>query len=225
MLRLIFIPASCRAICPSGVVRVAALRLPQPEYGVPVSVAGLLLAAGAGRRMGGPKALLEYEGQLLVERGADLLRRGGCDPVYVVLGAAADEVLARADLSTAQVVRNDDWPTGMGSSLRAGLVAMPQETTAVVVALADQPLVGAEAVRRLIRAHESGAGLAVATYDGRPRNPTLLGSDHWPGVVAAATGDVGARAYLRGRTDVAQIACDDTGSPADLDTPADLPGA
>jgi nicotine blue oxidoreductase len=145
--------------------------------------------------------------------------------VYVVLGAAADEVMAKADLSTAQVVRNDDWETGMGSSLRAGLTAMPDDVTAVVVALADQPLVGAEAVRRLSRAHQSGAGLAVATYEGRPRNPTLLGRDHWPGVLAVATGDVGARAYLRGRSDVEHIPCDDTGSPADLDTPADLPGA
>jgi nicotine blue oxidoreductase len=102
---------------------------------------------------------------------------------------------------------------------------MPDDVTAVVVALADQPLVGAEAVRRLSRAHQSGAGLAVATYEGRPRNPTLLGRDHWPGVLAVATGDVGARAYLRGRSDVEHIPCDDTGSPADLDTPADLPGA
>jgi nicotine blue oxidoreductase len=224
MLRLIFIPASCRATGTPRVVPVAVPGVPQPEYVVPVSVAGLLLAAGAGRRMGGPKALLEYDGQLLVDRGAGLLRSGGCHPVYVVVGAAADEVVAKADLATAQVVRNDDWATGMASSLRAGLSAMPDSVSAVVVALADQPLIGAEAVRRLIRAHESGAGLAVATYDGSPRNPTLLGRDHWPGVLAAATGDVGARAYLRDRTDVEQVPCDDTGSPADLDTPADLTG-
>jgi CTP:molybdopterin cytidylyltransferase MocA len=190
---------------------------------VRVSVAGLLLAAGAGRRIGGPKALIRYDGQLLVERGADLLRAGGCEPVYVVLGAAADEVLAQADLGTAQVVRNNEWASGMASSLRAGLAAMPDDATAVVVALADQPLVGAEAVRRLIRAHQGGATLAVATYEGEPRNPTLLGRDHWAGVMASTTGDVGARAYLREHSaDVVRVPCDGTGSPDDLDTPEDL---
>ena len=86
--------------------------------------AGLLLAAGAGRRYGMPKALVERDGRLLVERGLATLRTGGCDPVVVVLGAAADEVRAHADLSGAYVVYNPDWADGMGSSLRTGLAAL-----------------------------------------------------------------------------------------------------
>jgi len=88
-----------------------------------VHVAGLVLAAGAGRRYGMPKALVPYEGSLLVERACRLLSVV-CDPVYVVLGAAADEVLSRADLGRAEVTVNRDWDSGMGSSLRTGLNAL-----------------------------------------------------------------------------------------------------
>ena len=89
--------------------------------------AGLVLAAGAGRRYGSPKALVRLGDRLLVERAADLLAAGGCDPVLVVLGAAADEVLATAALP--ETVLNPDWATGMGSSLRAGLAALPPRRT------------------------------------------------------------------------------------------------
>lgn len=188
------------------------------------TVAGLLLAAGEGRRMGGPKALLRYDGRLLVERGADLLAAGGCDPVHVVVGAAADQVIATADLGEAVAVRNDDWPTGLASSLRAGLLSFPPGVTAAVVALADQPGVTPEVIRRLVAAYRSGASLAVATYDGKPRNPTLLARDTWPAVLDSATGDTGARAYLRAHPDaVTSVPCEDIATPADLDTPADLP--
>jgi nicotine blue oxidoreductase len=94
---------------------------------------------------------------------------------------------------------------------------------AVVVALADQPLVGAGAVARLIAAHRAGASVAVATYQGQPRNPVLLAREHWPEVIATATGDQGARAFLRARPDlVTRIECGDTGRPDDIDTTADL---
>jgi nicotine blue oxidoreductase len=181
--------------------------------------AGLLLAAGAGSRLGGPKALLDLAGRSLVERGVQLLREGGCDPVVVVLGAQAEAV---RPLVQADVVVADDWAEGMGASLRAGLAALTATSaTACVVALVDQPLVGVEAVRRLLACR--GAEAAVATYDGRPRNPVLLGRAVWPEVAALAVGDVGARAWLRTHADrVVEVACDGTGSPVDVDTPADL---
>ena len=92
-----------------------------------------------------------------------------------------------------------------------------------MVALADQPLVGAEAVARLIAAYRAGASVAVAAYDGQPRNPVLLAREHWPEVIATATGDSGARAFVRARADlVTLVECGDTGRPDDIDTPADL---
>ena len=184
-----------------------------------MSVAGLLLAAGAGRRMGGPKALVEIDGIPLVQRGIGLLADGGCGPVVVVVGASAERV--RPLCAGARVVEATDWATGMGASLRAGLAAL--EADAVVVALVDQPDVSVAAVERLRAAHRDGAVAAVASYDGRPRNPVLLDRSVWADVAAGAVGDEGARAWLRGHPDrVVHVDCSDAGSPYDLDTPQDL---
>jgi len=195
----------------------------RPEPGSPAGrggrpeVAGLVLAAGRGSRLGQPKATVEVGGRTLVQRAVALLRDGGADPVVVVSGAVA------VTAPGAVVVHNQDWPTGMGSSLRAGLAALPHDRDAVVVALVDQPLVSPAAVRRLIDAYRSGAELAVACYDGAQRNPVLIARAHWPGVAAAARGDVGARAYLRAHADlVTAVECGDVGRPDDLDTGEDL---
>jgi len=180
-------------------------------------VAGVLLAAGEGSRFGRPKALVELDGQTLAERGVKTLLAGGADPIFVVTGAAAVEI------DGVPTVYNQQWRTGMGSSLRAALRALPQDVDAVVVALADQPLVGAEAVARLITAYRAGATVAVAAYEGKPRNPVLLAREHWPEVIATATGDQGARTFLRTRPElVTRVECGDTGRPDDIDTPADL---
>ncbi|GGT53411.1 nucleotidyltransferase family protein [Actinomadura citrea] len=181
------------------------------------SPAGLLLAAGEGRRLGRPKATVELDGERLVDRGVRTLRDGGCSPVLVVAGAAQIEVIG------AVVVPNPDWRDGMGSSLRAGLAALPPGCPAVVVALVDQPLVTPAAVERLIAAFAEGAGIAVATYGGAPRNPVLLGAGHLAGVAEAAVGDQGARGYLRARPElVTPVPCDDVAAPDDIDTPEDL---
>jgi len=182
-------------------------------------VAGILLAAGEGSRLGRPKALVELGGRTLAERGVALLRDGGADPVLVVTGAVP------VSLAGVRAVDNPDWRTGMGSSLTAGLRALVavDDCGAAVVALADQPLVGAAAVRRLIAAYRDGASVAVAAYDGKPRNPVLIARQHWDAVLELATGDTGARPFLRAYPElVTLVECGDTGSAYDVDTPQDL---
>jgi len=201
----------------------------------PQLVAGVLLAAGAGSRLGRPKALVMVGGQSMARRGITLLRDGGADPVIVVTGATGpDTDVTGLDTGPggagtdgrergAISVHNPDWPTGMGSSLAVGLRAVPAECTAAVLALADQPLVGSQAVRRLLAAHAAGAGVAVACYQGRPRNPVLISREHWPEVIALASGDVGARPFLRTHPElVTEVECGDTGRPDDVDSPEDL---
>ncbi len=179
--------------------------------------AGLLLAAGEGSRLGRPKALVEIDGVRLVDRGVRMLHEAGCTPIIVVTGAA------RVDVAGAVVVHNPDWRTGMGSSLRAGLSALAPDCPAVVIALVDQPKVTADAVRRLREAHESGARVAVASYAGRPRNPVLIAHEHFAEAASHATGDMGAREFLRARSDiVVPVPCDDVAEPDDIDTLEDL---
>ncbi|QNE73938.1 NTP transferase domain-containing protein [Streptomyces finlayi] len=188
-------------------------------------IAGLLLAAGGGRRLGGrPKALLPHRGRPLVEHAVRTLRDGGCGPLHVVLGAAADEVRGRADLSGCVVTDNPEWAEGMGSSLRAGLRALSGSgADAALVLLVDQPGIGAEAVARVRSAYHSRSGLAAASYDGERGHPVLFGADHWADIAEAAVGDRGARDHLRAHRDaVTLVECSDVAQAYDIDTPEDL---
>ena len=176
-----------------------------------MTVRGLLLAAGAGSRMGVPKALVD---DWLV-RGVRTLRDGGCDGVTVVLGAdaaLAAELLAGIE---ADAVIAEDWAEGMGASLRAGLAGLDAE--AVLVSLVDLPDLDAEVVRRVLGAGADAATLRRATYDGTPGHPVLIGRDHWAGVSETALGDRGARDYLAAR-DVVTVECGDLATGADVDS-------
>ena len=164
-----------------------------------MQIAGVVLAAGAGRRYGMAKALVERDGRLLVRRAAGTLAEAGCTPVLVVVGARAGDVRAAAPELT--YVDNPDWAGGMASSLRAGLAALAGTPAAAAVAAPD--------------------ALATGGYAGRRGHPVLLGRDHWAGVAASATGDRGARDYLRahaGRVQVVGVA--DVADDADLDVPS-----
>ncbi|GAA4708656.1 nucleotidyltransferase family protein [Pseudonocardia yuanmonensis] len=184
---------------------------------------GLLLAAGAGRRMGGPKALVELDGEPLVRRALRVLAAGGCAPSTVVLGAEAERVRPLVPPGTG-IVLAPDWAEGMGASLRAGLAALAAADPvpeAVVVHLVDLPGVTPAAVARLAALAAPGA-LARAAYDGQPAHPVLLGREHWAAVAAGARGDAGARGYLKGHPDLVLVECADVARPDDVDTPEQL---
>lgn len=184
---------------------------------------GLLLAAGAGVRLGRPKALVTGgDGRSWLERSASALRDGGTAPVYVVLGADAEQVSRRVPAGCAAVVALD-WAEGMGASLRAGLseVALDHPTAeAVLVMLVDTPGIGADVVRRLA-GQATPDRLVRASYGTTPGHPVLIGRRHWQGVLESAHGDRGAHDYLRGH-DVELVECGDIGSGDDVDTPEAL---
>jgi molybdenum cofactor cytidylyltransferase/nicotine blue oxidoreductase len=185
-----------------------------------VTVAAVVLAAGGGRRYGMPKALVEYEGSLLVER-AVRTAQAVCDTVLVVLGARAVDVWREAQLANVLLLVNEEWETGMASSLRTGLEGvrgLPGEAIdAALVLLVDMPGMTPEALERMAT-YAAPDALAVATYDGVRGHPVLLGREHWAGVIGTATGDEGARRYLATH-EVTEVDCTGLADPADLDVP------
>ena len=186
----------------------------------------LVLAAGAGRRMGGPKALVRPrpDGPTLLETAVERVRAAGCDDVLVVVGAAADEVGELASAAGARVVVADGWDEGMGASLRAGLTALADGSTVpdlVLVTLVDLPDVGSDVMVRVLAAAQGPAALARAAYGGVPGHPVLLGRDHWAAVSATAVGDRGARDHLRA-TEHLLVECGDLATGRDVDTTDDL---
>lgn len=179
-----------------------------------------MLAAGGGRRYGGPKALVRRDGELLVERAVATAREAGCAPIIVIVGASAAEVREQANLGDATIVDNPGWKTGMASSLKTGLAALAEtDAEATIVLLVDTPGVTPEAVRR-VSAKAGSDALVTATYGNRRGHPVLLGRDHWSGVATLATADVGARAYLTARAaEVVAVSCEDCSDDTDLDVP------
>lgn len=171
-------------------------------------------------RFGGdaPKQLVPLAGRPLGAYAVDAAIASGLTPVVVVVSDARVGAALRG-AGPLRLVQNDAPDRGISSSLQSALRALePDEgVAAVVVGLADQPLVGADAYRRLAHAYDDGARLAVAVYGGVRGNPVLIGREHWPEALALA-GDEGARVLLR-RHGAREVPCDGTGDPTDVDTP------
>lgn len=187
------------------------------------SLLGVLLAAGAGTRMGRPKALVrDASGVPWVVDGCRMLRAAGCDQVVVVLGAEADAARALVP-DEADVVVAADWELGLSASLRAGLAfAAGTDAEAVLVSLVDLAGLPPAAGRRVVDAAGIGTGIerrgaiARAVFDGRPGHPVLIGRDHWAAVATEVSGDAGAGAYLA-RHDAARVECGDLSAGLDRD--------
>jgi nicotine blue oxidoreductase len=184
-------------------------------------VAGIVLAAGASSRMGRPKMLLPLGAGTLLSAVTQALLDGGLARVVVVLGHEAAVIRRGARLpqdDRLEVVVNDDWPSGMASSLRRGLEACG-EAEAALVALGDQPGITAERVRRIVAAWRPGGSLVLPVHGGRAGHPVLFGRRLWA-ELRGLEGDVGGREVVRRHlAEAVQVEAEPL---ADLDTEEDL---
>jgi CTP:molybdopterin cytidylyltransferase MocA len=174
---------------------------------------GAVLAAGAGKRFGAPKAELLVDGQRLLDRAIATLRAGGCDHVLAVVrpGVAADG---------AELLVNEDPERGQRSSLDIAVTASLNACDVLIVVLVDTPGLDPAAVRSVLSAWRPGR-IAMAGYDGRRGHPVAMAPELWRQAVQAAGPDEGAKRFLAANPhlvdEVATI-----GDRTDIDTPADL---
>lgn len=186
------------------------------------STIGLLLAAGAGRRMGMPKALVRDEADVpWIVSSVHMLIAGGCADPIVVIGAEAEAVRPLLAGMPVRIVEASDWATGMSASLAAGLnAAADSDADAVLIHLVDLPDVGADVIVRLLT-HSTPDVLARAAYGAGPGHPVLVGREHWAAICAESGGDRGARGYL-GRHAPVEVDCSDLATGRDVDTPGPM---
>jgi nicotine blue oxidoreductase len=188
-----------------------------------MTIVAIVLAAGEGRRMGGPKALLRLGEETFLARCTRLFTGCGVAPVVAVLGASAEVVRAEAGLpEDTVIVVNEDWRSGMLSSVLAGLDAAESlGAEAVLLHPVDHPLVGAETVDRLVRALAAGAFIAVPTHAGRRGHPGGFSHEAFA-ALRAAPPEVGARAVLRDHAARVRLVEGGPGCLLGVDTPDDL---
>lgn len=185
--------------------------------------AGVILAAGASRRMGSPKQLLDVGGRPLLEGVVAAASASALDEVVLVLGANADAIRAAVRPGRARIVVNPDHAQGMSTSLRAGIAALGPDVECAVVILGDQPAISPALLDELVALQRSsGLPSAALSFGGLLHPPVVLARELWAGLDELA-GDVGCRAVIRGRPELvaALPASEDERHPVDVDTPED----
>lgn len=189
-------------------------------------IAALILAAGGSRRLGRPKQLEPWGASTLLGHVVDRVRGFGLDEVWVVVGAAADQVLERVDLTDCGVVENPEWGEGLASSLRVGLDALTRlsRAEAALILLGDQPGVEADVVERVVAAYRSTRPRPLAVvpkYRYAWGNPVLVDRALWPRLMSLE-GDEGARKLLQAHPEwVKEVWVEDL-PPRDVDTAQDV---
>jgi len=187
----------------------------------PDRLTAVILAAGSSTRLGQPKQLLDWQGRPLVRHIAEIALASVVDGVAIVTGAYADETAGALDGLCVQLVFNPDYRLGQSTSLRAGLVALDPDASAVVVLLVDQPTVVPAAIDAVVGIWHARRSLIVqARHGSTPSHPVLFARPLFA-ELQHVQGDEGARSILRANRD--EIAFADLPGPApfDIDTEDD----
>ena len=227
------LPVSREAITGMGVggLLMEIVTRPQPRADVvpphPKRIAAVVLAAGRSTRMRGPNKLLaEIARRPLVRIVAEEALASRADPVIVVAGHQRAEVEKALAGLRVRIVHNPDFAEGLGTSLRAGIAAVPADSDAAIVCLGDMPRVDAALLNRLIAAFDPdrGALVVVPTFEGKRGNPVLWSRRFFPDLMAIE-GDVGARRLIgRYSEAVAEVTVEGKAALIDVDTPEALSG-
>jgi molybdenum cofactor cytidylyltransferase len=185
-------------------------------------LAAVILAAGGSSRMGRPKQLLKFRGTSLLRRAIDTAFAVPTEQVIVVLGHAADQLMAECAPTSATVVLNDQWMEGVSTSLRGGLAAVSSDARGVFIYPADMPLVTPEALRELAhRQQVSGRPAAMTDAGGVRGVPVFITRSLFPALMIQE-GDVGGAQYLRGHPEAVEaVHFDDPDLVRDVDRPED----
>lgn len=191
-----------------------------------MNTVALILAAGESKRFGEPKQLVDWHGAPLLEHVVGrVVEWTGVNAVYVVLGANAEQIMERIDLSAVTVIENYDWSEGVASSLRVGLDALIGDRTAdrALIALGDQPTVSPEVIPRLLEAGgRSRRPVVIPRYRFVRGHPVLVERSLWPRLVAGLEGDQGARNQFLSHPEWVEEVLIGEVPPRDIDTPEDL---
>jgi molybdenum cofactor cytidylyltransferase len=188
-----------------------------------MSIAAIIVAAGASSRLGQPKQLVMVDGQPLLQRTVRCAREAGAEPVFVVLGAYSDVIEKAIDFGTAKIVRNHDWEEGLASSIRAGVTAVNARTEAAGVLLmtCDQPRMTATHLRKMIKVFDTRLQTVIASVYGGTRGvPVLFPRVLFPDLLALR-GDKGARGLLA-TASLPVVEVQFEGGEVDIDRPEDL---
>ena len=186
--------------------------------------AAIVLAAGSSVRLGRAKQLIQLNRESLLRRTARMAVEAGCAPVFVVLGYRAEEMQAQLQGLPASPLVNENWPSGMGSSLRCGMAAVAQlhpQPSGVLALVCDQPALSTVHLRTLLARHTAADfPITASFYSGKPGVPAVFSSRLFPELLSAQA-DRGARDLTRSHQGQVQTVPWPEGE-LDLDDAADL---
>ncbi len=183
-------------------------------------ISAILLAAGESKRMGRPKLLLKWGQWTIIEKSVDTLLSSKIDELIVVLGYKARAILRRLGARRLKAVINHHYRMGMSTSIRRGLGSVNSKSEAILIALADQPLIETDVINHLIDVYSQNPhGIVLPSYEGKRGHPVIVNRLRYQGEMGELMGDVGCRPILnRHPEDILEVEVDSKGVIIDIDS-------